>query len=152
MRPGPLALALLVLMATLAMPSLARAEDTSSNDGADDHAFCTRAEPERIGGALLSAPIAAFTMTLARARQLAGTTAGDPLVCVKRGQGFDCQVHDPASWPTPSSFHGFAFPDLAPASVPALPERDAARIAFVAARARDARPGFARGLFRPPRV
>jgi hypothetical protein len=71
---------------------------------------------------------------------------------VKRGLGFDCQVHDPASSPAPFAFHPFAFPDVAPASVPELPEPDAARVAFVAARTRGDRPGFARGLFRPPRV
>jgi hypothetical protein len=158
MRPGPLALALLVLMATLAMPSLARAEDASTssssdrNGGDDDQAFCTRGEPERVGSALMAAPIAAFTMTLARARQLAGTPAGDPLVCVKRGLGFDCQVHDPASSPAPLAFHPFAFPDVAPVAELTLPEPDVARVAFVAARAAAVSPGFARGLFRPPRV
>lgn len=153
MVPGKLALAVLVLVATIAMPSRARAaEDSSSSSEGDDQAFCTRGEPERGGSGFLSAPIAAFTMTLARARQLAGMPAGDPLVCVKRGLSIDCQVHDPASAPGPLSFHPFAFPDVAPTDAPALPEPDAARVAFASARAPGVSPGFARGLFRPPRV
>jgi hypothetical protein len=52
----------------------------------------------------------------------------------------------------PSWLHLFAFPDLALAEVIGLPEPDAARVGFVAGTARAERPGFARGLFRPPRA
>jgi hypothetical protein len=155
MSRGPFALGLFVLMALAALSTVARAAEDAGVD--DAPAWCVRgiepdhseARPERT---LVSVPLDVLALSLGRARAGVPSATPDPLTCIRRGLGSDCQVHDPADRPTPAPVRAFGAPDLASASVPAVPEPDAARAPLPPGALGAARPGFVRELLRPPRV
>jgi hypothetical protein len=87
---------------------------------------------------------------------LSEPTGGEPvepaLSCWKGGVGDDCRLQDPADAPGgPSPFQLHATPVAVTIDPAALSGPDSLRCPIVSADAGEARPGFARGLDRPPR-
>ncbi len=76
----------------------------------------------------------------------------ESLLCANGGFGADCQAHDPAERPVPPSPISILEQNLAPTEALAPHARDVRIVAPPLGALGAARPGYDRGLFRPPRV
>ena len=152
MRPGFLAKVWLVLVVLCAAASSAVAAEPAPAPPAStalsaEEAACERVE---VAEALVSS---AFDLTATAPpvpRPL--PLLPDALLCARGGMAVDCELHDPASRPRAPAPTASATPDVVSDTVPEPPAPDAMRLAAGLPTLGNARPGFARGLERPPRA
>jgi hypothetical protein len=154
MRLGFLAKVWLVLVVLCTATSSALAAEPATAPAAAttlsaEEAACERVE---VAEALVSSAL-----------DLTATAAGAPvprplpllpdaLLCARGGMAVDCELHDPASRPRAPSPPASATPDVVSDTEPEPPAPAATRLAAGLHALGSARPGFARGLERPPRA
>jgi hypothetical protein len=144
MRLGFLAKVWLVLVVLCAAASTAVAAEPATPSA--EEAACERVE---VAEALVSS---ALDLTAGPPAPRPLPLLPDALLCARGGMAVDCELHDPASRPRAPSPSASAAPDVVSDTVAEPPAPDATRLAAGIRTLGSACPGFARGLYRPPRV